>query len=139
MELFASVKNTVLPTFCMRFRQPQVWGTGALRLDSTGMFANTHPLILLLSKVEQEPCNIILIASTKLVPMTGVTPGSHPPPSNQGPPAVLVPAGGVHFSQPENLYLTAWMFLRKSEEADALAAASRRDRTIKVYDSRIRH
>ena len=95
VDLFASVKNAVLPTFCTRFPQPQAWGTDALRLDLTGMFANAYPPISLLSKVGQVPCKIIQIASTT----TGVTPGC--------PPQVLPIRDNLlfHFQQGESTFL----------------------------------
>ena len=66
IDLFASRKNTVLPTFCTRFPDPMAWATNALTLDWTGMHAYVFPPIsllrLVLAKVEAEPCKVLLIA-----------------------------------------------------------------------------
>ena len=94
--------------------------------------------------VQDHPDSPIL-ASTTLVSTTGVTPGCPPSsPPDQGRPAVS--ARGSPLSSTREPALDCVDVVKSSlraaglsEEAASLAAASRRDSTVKVYNSRIRH
>ena len=66
IDLFASSQNAKLPTYCCWSQDPLALAVDSLSLDWTGMFAYAFPPIPLipkvLRKVEEEGCQVILIA-----------------------------------------------------------------------------
>ena len=66
IDLFASAKNARLPVNCTRYPHPQAWATDALQIDWNNMFTYAFPPISLLpmviTKIEQERCLVLLIA-----------------------------------------------------------------------------
>jgi len=66
LDLFATAANAKLPTFVSPYPDPRAWDTDALSLSWRGMWAYAFPpfslLNEILSKVQQEPCDLVLVA-----------------------------------------------------------------------------
>ena len=130
IDLFASSTNNQLPVYCARNADPEAWAIDALTTSWSGMYAYAYPPIsllpLVLRKIQEEPCKVMLIAPfwprqpwfQTLIGMLVHQPIILP----DRPDLLRQPRSDVYHPSPETMHLTCWLLCNAACEQQAFLA-----------------